>query len=1171
VEFRILGPLEVVVGGRGLALGGSRERALLARLVLSTNQVVPSQRLAEDLWGEALPAGAIQALQVHVSRLRKVLREGGLDHVLVTSPPGYVLRVEDEAVDAARFEALVARGRRLSAGGDHQAAGAVLRRALALWRGPALADVVLAPFARAEGARLEEERLAALEDRIEADLACGRHGELIADLEALTRAHPFREQLWAQRMLALYRAGRQAEALRGFQELRRLLGEELGIEPSAALRRLESAISRHEPELDWQPPRAVVPPASTLLEADSHSEAPFEARPEAGAAAVPPARMPFVGREGELSRLVRRLAGAASGGGGLVLLCGEPGIGKTRLLEELARQARREKARVLWGACFGGGWTPPYAPFAEAIESAVLSADPEELRADLGLGGPPLARLVPALRKVLPDLPEPVALQPDEERLRLLDAVAQLLIARSRRTPLLVCVDDLHWADGGTMAMLAHLTRSAHAHPILLVGTYVDVELQRTPLAEALPMLRRGVGFEQIRLEGLPTGAVGALLAALAEHEVPEALVAELASETEGNPLLLREVVAHLVEEGKVYRGSDGRWTSDLPIRELGVPEGVREVIGRRLSRLAGEATRLLAAASVVEGTFRFDAVAAVADLGEADALDALDEALAAHLLQPAGAPDAYIFSHALIRNTLSAQLSPSRRVRLHRRVAEALEAAYGEHPSPAQSGEIAAQYRRSAGLPGAERGVGPALQAAAHAEATSAHEEAAGFLRTALELLLESDPGRPRLLGRVGMALAWARSFEEAVGVAGTAAEAIAAAEGPDAAAQYLAEAAYACAMAGSNPHAWALAPKGLAKAGTRHDVAWARLISFDYERRAAEDPDHPGIPVDTPERWEFARILQASHRDPMAPAPMVCVFASRAEARTSSNLVVLAGQVGEYARYVGPLEAEAEAALSRGQFFRAARCYSFLAYCQVALGSLDEARHALEQACSLAERVGQPIAVALFGQEYLSRAVDEGWEELAGVFESLAASTDPALSWALGWIYAISVRISARRGREEVALRFLGLLVPWLERAPAWTIALPQMACDAAEALWLLGRLDHVDVVERALREKVIGPDFRSPMVDGRLALARLSALQGRHDEALAWFAEARRALGEQGARPLVAIADYDEALMHIRRDQPGALARARPLLAAAREQFEAMGMTGWLRRADELDDLG
>jgi DNA-binding SARP family transcriptional activator len=260
VEFRILGPLEVIHEERPIALGGNRERALLAILLLSANRVVSSERLAEDLWAGRPPEGANQALRVYVSRLRKSLREGGGEGVLVTQPPGYMTRVEPDALDATRFEALLAQGRDEAGTGDHHRAAATLRLGLSLWRGPALADLADAPFARAEAARLEETRLAALEERIEAELACGRHGELVAELDSLTRAHPLRERLWAQRMVALYRSGRQADALRAYQELRHLLNEELGLEPSAAVARLESAILRREPEVDWPPADRVAPP-----------------------------------------------------------------------------------------------------------------------------------------------------------------------------------------------------------------------------------------------------------------------------------------------------------------------------------------------------------------------------------------------------------------------------------------------------------------------------------------------------------------------------------------------------------------------------------------------------------------------------------------------------------------------------------------------------------------------------------------------------------------------------------------------------------------------------------------------------------------------------------------------------------------------------------------------
>jgi DNA-binding SARP family transcriptional activator/class 3 adenylate cyclase len=250
MEFRILGPFEVTHEGRPVTLGG-RERVVLALLLLSGNRVVSSERLADQLWGERPPDRAIQSLRVHISRLRRALREAGADGLLVTRPRGYSVRVDPDALDAARFETLLAQGRRQRAEGDHPGAAASLREALSLWRGPALADVADAPLLQVEAGRLEEARLAALEERIEADLALGRHSELTAELDALTRAHPVRERLWAQRILALYRTGRQAEALRAYQDLRRFLGEELGIEPGAALSRLETAILRHDPGLDW--------------------------------------------------------------------------------------------------------------------------------------------------------------------------------------------------------------------------------------------------------------------------------------------------------------------------------------------------------------------------------------------------------------------------------------------------------------------------------------------------------------------------------------------------------------------------------------------------------------------------------------------------------------------------------------------------------------------------------------------------------------------------------------------------------------------------------------------------------------------------------------------------------------------------------------------------------
>ena len=254
MEFRILGPLEVVEKGRVLTLGGSRQRTLLALLLTRANEIVSKDRLIDDLWGASAPDSAANALQYHVSQLRKALAPGD---AIVTHGAGYLLRVEPEELDLLRFERLVGEARQA----PPEAAARLLRQALALWRGPALADLAHEPFAQSEILRLEELRLGALERRIEADLALGRHAEVVGELEALVREHPLRERLRALLMRALYGSGRQADALGVYRETRALLVEELGIDPAPELQELEQAILRQDPALS-RPPGGAVPPAS---------------------------------------------------------------------------------------------------------------------------------------------------------------------------------------------------------------------------------------------------------------------------------------------------------------------------------------------------------------------------------------------------------------------------------------------------------------------------------------------------------------------------------------------------------------------------------------------------------------------------------------------------------------------------------------------------------------------------------------------------------------------------------------------------------------------------------------------------------------------------------------------------------------------------------------------
>jgi tetratricopeptide (TPR) repeat protein len=527
------------------------------------------------------------------------------------------------------------------------------------------------------------------------------------------------------------------------------------------------------------------------------------------------------------------------------------------------------------------------------------------------------------------------------------------------------------------------------------------------------------------------------------------------------------------------------------------------------------------------------------------------------------GNSETYGFTHAVVRHALYDNLTPSRRSRLHRRVAEALERA---GPSQASAAEIAVQYHRTVSLPGAERGVEPALEAAGRAQDTGAYDEAATFLRMALDLLPEDDSRRPRLLGRLGIVLAWGRAFDEAADVASQAGDAIAESETKQAAAEYLSDAAYVCAMAGGVTQAWELARQGLTYAGDR-DIAWARLLSFDCERRAAEDPQYPGLPTDTAERRESARILREARLDPLGPGPIEAVFDSRKEAAASTNLFVLSLWAGEHERSLPLFEAEAAEAEALGRLARAARAWAGASLCQSALGHLDDAQRSFEQATGLAARLGTPVGAVLVPQHLLCLTLDEGWAELAATYRGLIASENPALAWVLGSLYGGATQAAAYLGREEEALAYLRTLVPWLERAPVWMAGFTIMACGPAEALWLLERQDHLEAIEQALRQKLLPADLHWAGTDSRLALARLCALTGRHDEAVSWFADARRAMGERAVRPLLAICDFDEALMYARRAGPGDAERAVPLLDAARAQFEAIGMTGWIRRADEL----
>jgi len=306
MRFGVLGPLEVLGDEGPIRLGGQKERTLLALLLTRPNQVVPVDTLVAGLWGDALPRSADKTLQSYVVRLRRALEpgraRGAPGAVLVTRDPGYLLRVGPGALDAARFEELAGKARRLLTGGDPGAAAVALVEALGLWRGRAFEEFADAGPTAAESQRLEELRLGAVEDRIQAELTLGRHRELVPELERLTREHPLRERFWAQLLLALYRSGRQADALLAYGRARATLVEELGIDPGAELRDLQAAILAQDPALEAPPFREAMAATPELPAALDASEP------------------PLVGREAELGWLRRAWQRAARGHGGLALV-----------------------------------------------------------------------------------------------------------------------------------------------------------------------------------------------------------------------------------------------------------------------------------------------------------------------------------------------------------------------------------------------------------------------------------------------------------------------------------------------------------------------------------------------------------------------------------------------------------------------------------------------------------------------------------------------------------------------------------------------------------------------------------------------------------------------------------------------------------------------------------
>jgi len=447
----------------------------------------------------------------------------------------------------------------------------------------------------------------------------------------------------------------------------------------------------------------------------------------------------FVGREPEIQVLRSALQDALSGHGRLVLLVGEPGSGKTRTAEQLNTYARMRNAEVLLGRCYEGEGAPAFWPWVQLMRPCVLERDSATLQSLLGQGAAAVAQVVSEVSERLPRLDRLTDLDPEQARFRLFDSITTFFKNAARTRPLVLILDDLHWADRPSLRLLEFLAREIKDARILIVGTYRDIELGRQhPLAQTLAELARHGQSERIVLRGLSERDVARFIEMTSGVAPSQKLASSVYRDTEGNPFFVNEVVKLLVAEGRLQQTEEPiSWT-------FRIPEGVREVIGRRLDHLSEASNRVLTVASAVGREFGMDMLEPLCELSEERLLEALEEAVAARVVtEIPRAAGRYSFSHSLVRETLYEELSSSRRVRLHRRIAEAIE---NLHSSSIELhvAELAHHFCQAApgGIP--DKAIDYSTRAARRAASSLAYEEAAGHYERALEVLDQKQPANP-------------------------------------------------------------------------------------------------------------------------------------------------------------------------------------------------------------------------------------------------------------------------------------------------------------------------------------------------------------------------------------------------------------------------------------------
>ncbi|WP_406465167.1 BTAD domain-containing putative transcriptional regulator [Streptomyces sp. NBC_01622] len=694
--MRVLGSLGADDEGRPVGLGAPRQRAVLALLIAARGTVVPVDRIADALWRGAPPSRATVSLHTYVSHLRRALEPGRPPRtpatVLVTSPPGYALRLPEDAVDAWRFETWVARARQAPA----EEARALLAEALAWWQGTAFAEHADEAWAEPEATRLTALRAEARELAVAADLHTGRPAEAVPAAELLVRESPLREEGWRLLALAQWACGRQADALAALRGATRVLREELGCDPGPALAELEQAVLNGRLDvLRAQVPRRVELRAEPSVLADRRDTGlvlGHSGEPRTGAAL-------FVGRDSEL-HAVDAAARAARRRGGVVLVTGEAGVGKSALLGRVEGRLRSAGWTVVVGRCPPYEGAPPAWAWAEALGALARELPPTR----------------PAELAVLLREQDSAAVTTRDEatvgRFRMHRAFTAWLRAAAGEFPLAVVLEDLHRADGETLALL-EAASTVTGVPLLTVASYRPTEagerLGKT-LAHLAPVAPR-----RVALSGLAPHDVATVVDAVCGGPVDPWTVTALAERTGGNPFYVLESARLLAGEGALVAVSE-------------VPQGVRDVLRRRLALLPAAARSALRLTAVVG----LEADAAVlidaADTDEDTVLEGLDAALAADLLTESG-PGRVRFVHALVRDTVYTDLSGVRRARLHARIAQALR-----RHRPNELAALAHHFAHSGSTAHAPLAVDYALRAAEAAERRYAHDVAVDLIQQAIE-----------------------------------------------------------------------------------------------------------------------------------------------------------------------------------------------------------------------------------------------------------------------------------------------------------------------------------------------------------------------------------------------------------------------------------------------------